>query len=311
MRVFLSITAVLTILSFATANAGAQAPPSADAFVNSAAPSKNFGSGSLLAVQSGSTSYIQFDLSSVPAGATLSKATLRLYVNSYTQAGAFDVYEIDSAWSEHALNFTNAPALGASATGGMPVSVSKSSLNHFVLVDITPLVQRWLSGNLSNHGIAVALVGTTGSFGFDSKESQLTSHEPELELAFSGATGPQGPQGVPGSTGPQGPQGPSGLPGPQGPAGSPGLSGVNQVLATSTVPDGFSQVIVTAYCSIPQQVVISGGCDAVYGSSTVGSYIPPTIVKTTPSGNSYVCLFNGGSGINMPVAAVAVCANVQ
>ena len=306
MRILLSIAAVLTILSFATVTAGAQAPPSADTFVSSVAPTKNFGSGALLAVQSGSTGYIRFDLSGVPAGATLSKATLRLYVNSYSQAGAFDVYEIDSPWSEHALSFSNAPALGASATGGVPVSVSKS--NQFVLVDITSLVQRWLGGNLPNNGIAIALVGTKGCFGFDSKESQFTSHEPELELAFSGATGPQGPQGATGATGPQGPQG---LSGPQGPAGSPGLSGVNQVLATSTVPDGFSQTLVTAYCSIPQQVVISGGCDAIYGSATIGGYIPPTLVKSTPSGNSYVCLFNGGSGINMPVAAVAVCANVQ
>jgi trimeric autotransporter adhesin len=190
MRIPLSIAAVLTVLSFATSIAGAQAPPSADTFVNSISPTKNFGSGPLLAVQSGSTSYIQFDLSGVPASATLSKATLRLYVDSYSQAGKFDVYEIDSPWSEHALNFSNAPSLGASATGGIPLSVSKSSLNQFVLVDITRLVQRWLSGNVPNNGIALALVGTTGSFGFDSKESQFTSHEPELELAFLGATGP-------------------------------------------------------------------------------------------------------------------------
>ena len=314
MRIPLSIAAVLTVLSFATSVAGAQAPPSADTFVSSIAPTKNFGSGPLLAVQSGSTSYIQFDLSGVPASATVSKATLRLYVDSYSQAGKFDVYEIDSPWSEHALNFSNAPSLGASATGGIPVSVSKSSLNQFVLVDITRLVQRWLSGNVPNNGIALALVGTTGSFGFDSKESQFTSHEPELELAYLGATGPQGPQGAPGATGPQGPQGPSGPPGlqgPAGPAGTNGVSGVNQVLLTGTVPNGFSALVLTTYCAVPKQVVIGGGCDAAFGSANVPGYFPPTIFKSTPSGNSYVCAFNGGSGINMPVAAVAVCANAQ
>jgi hypothetical protein len=59
-------------------------------------------------------------------------------------------------------------------------------------------------------------------------------------------------------------------------------------------------------------VVIGGGCDELYGASSVGSYIPPAIVKNTPSGsNQYVCLFNGGTGINMPVAATAICANAQ
>ncbi len=202
MRIPLSIAAVLTVLSCATSVAGAQAPPIADTFVSSIAPSKNFGSGPLLAVQSGCTTYIQFDLSGVPASATVSKATLRLYVDPYSQPGKFDVYEIDSPWSEHALTFSNAPSPGASATGGVPLTVAKS--NQFVLVEITPLVQPWLSGEVPNNGIALAPVGTTGSFGFDSKESQFTSHEPELELAFAGAPRPQG---APGSTGPQGPKG--------------------------------------------------------------------------------------------------------
>ncbi len=159
MRVHLSIAAVLAVFSFATCIAGAQAPPSADTFVSSIAPTKNYGSGPPLAVQPGSTSYIQFDLSGVLASANLSKATLRLYVDSYSQPGKFDVYEIDSPWSEHSLNFSNAPALGASATGGIPVTVSKSSLNQFVLVDITTLVQRWLNGNVPDNGIELARVG--------------------------------------------------------------------------------------------------------------------------------------------------------
>jgi hypothetical protein len=85
---------------------------------------------------------------------------------------------------------------------------------------------------------------------------------------------------------------------------------VNQALATGIIPSGFSAETVTASCQIPQ-VVIGGGCDALFGAAEPGIYIPPTIMKATPSGNSYVCLFNGGTGINMPVAAVAVCANAQ
>jgi hypothetical protein len=334
------MAAVLAALSCTTCTAHAQAPPRADTFVSSNAPARNFGSEPLLAVQAGTTSYVQFNLADLPAGATVSKATLRLYVDISTQAGSFDVYEIDSPWSENSLNFNNAPSLGVSATGSKPVTVSRSSQNQFVLVDITPLVQGWLNGTIPNNGVALALVGPAGCFGFDSKESVFTSHEPELEVTFTSGTGPQGPQGPQGPAGPQGPQGltgpqgPQGLtgsqgaqglpgtpgaagligpPGPQGAtgsAGSPGLSGLNQVLYTTTVSSGFSGQYTTVYCPAGQ-TVISGGCDAAFGYSASVPYIPPTIVKATPSGNSYVCLFSGGGGINMPVAAVAVCANAQ
>jgi len=331
MRVTLSIATALMALNFTTSAASGQAPPRADTFVSNEAPSRSFGSEPLLAVQSGTTSYIQFNLAGLPAGAAVSKATLRLYVDAVSQAGSFDVYEIDSPWSESSLTFNNAPSLGVSATGGKPVTVSKSSLNQFVQVDITPLVLGWLNGTVPNNGLALALTGTSGCFGFDSKESEYTSHEPELEVTFASGTGPQGPagpqgaQGLTGAQGPagpqgtaglngaQGPQGPIGTPGLQGatgPAGTPGLSGVNQVLYTSTVSDAFSGQYTTVYCPAGQ-VVISGGCDAAYGYSTSVPYIPPSIIKATPSGNTYVCLFSGGGGINMPVAAVAVCANAQ
>jgi hypothetical protein len=46
----------------------AQAPPSADTFVSSATPKTNYGPGITLVVGSGSTSYLQFNLSGMPAG---------------------------------------------------------------------------------------------------------------------------------------------------------------------------------------------------------------------------------------------------
>jgi Collagen triple helix repeat (20 copies) len=303
-------------------------------------PAQNFGASSILAVQNGVTSLIQFNLSGVPANVSLQKASVRLYVDAVETPGAFDAFPVTAPWAENQVNFLNAPALGASATGGKPVSVVRTSQNNFVLVDITALAQEWLNGETPNNGIALALSGSAGSFSFDSKESLLTSHEPELELVLNTTPGPQGPQGIQGipgpggaqgspglqgpagATGPQGPagtvgpqgapgpQGPAGLPGPQGPQGVPGLSGVQQILGVSFVPNGFEQALVVATCPA-NQVVVGGGCDSLYGLPQAGGYIPPGINKSTPSGNSYVCLFNGGGGINMPVAATAICANAQ
>lgn len=192
-----------------------QAPPNADTFALSATPKTNYGPAPLLPVTKGATTFIRFNLSGLPVNATVSKASLRLYVDAVTGAGTFDVFEVDSPWAETSLNFTNAPTPGLSATGSKPVSIGSANCNQFVMVDITTLVQDWVNGTVANNGIALKLTSATGGFSFDSKESEFTSHEPELEisLATAGPAGPQGPAGATGATGPAGPQGPQGIPG--------------------------------------------------------------------------------------------------
>lgn len=197
----------------------AQAPPSADTFVASSSPRINYGAWPLLAVQQGTNSYIQFNLSTLPANASISKATLRLYVDAVAHPGTFDVFEIDSAWSENTLVYNNAPPLGSSATDGHTTSITASSVNQFILIDVTPLVQNWVNASTPNHGIALSLTASGGAFSFDSKEAIVTSHQPELEITLAGGAGPQGP---PGPQGPQGPAGAQGLAGPQGLQGIPG-----------------------------------------------------------------------------------------
>ena len=223
--IFVSLVALTELSSVA------QAPPSSDTFVSSATPKINYGPSITLVVGQGTTSYIQFNLSGIPANAAVSKASLRLYVDAVTKAGSFDVYESDNSWSENTLTYnTPAPVLGISATGRHPIAISAASLNQFVLIDITSLVQGWLNGSIPNNGVALALTTVAGSFSFDSKESSLTANGPELEIALAGQ-GAQGPQGPPGPAGPQGPVGPqgtmgaSGALGPPGPAGPQGPSG--------------------------------------------------------------------------------------
>jgi hypothetical protein len=175
---------------------------------------------------------------------------LRLFVDTVAAGGSFDVYQVNGPWTESTINFYNAPPLGPSATGGHSIAVTSAQLRTFLLIDITPLVQGWVSGSIPNNGAALKLIGTAGNFDFDSKENASASHEPELEIVFNGPAGPAGPQGpqgpnglsgAPGSDGPQGPQGPvgpqgipgqqgfQGLTGPQGPQGANGTDGVSFV----------------------------------------------------------------------------------
>src|SRR5262245_60547393 len=77
-----------------------QVPPSADAWVTSIVNNgisyadTNFGSANSMQVAPNTTSYVQFNLSSVPRGTNVSKAMLRLYVDAVTASGSFDVYEV-------------------------------------------------------------------------------------------------------------------------------------------------------------------------------------------------------------------------
>ncbi len=206
----------------------AQAPPSADTFVSSSTAKTNYGSSIALVVCQGSTSYVRFNLAGIPAGSSISKATLRLYVDAVAKNGTFDVYQLNSSWSENTLTYnTPPPPLGTSVTNGTGVSITTASWNQFLLIDVTALAQGWVNGTIPNNGVALALTsGSSGSFSFDSKESLLTGNGPELEIAFTSSTGPQGPPGPVGPAGPQGPQGTTGAVGPTGATGSQGATGL-------------------------------------------------------------------------------------
>jgi len=227
-RFMLRFLAVLFLLTLLSSNALAQAPPSADTFISSATPKTNYGTSPILIVQTGATTFIQFKLSGLPPGASVSKATLRLYVDAVAKGGSFDVFPVNGAWSENVLTYnTPPPSLGASATGNNPIAITTSSLNQFFLIDITPLVQGWVNGTIANNGVALALTTSAGAFSFDSKESLLTANGPQLEIVLNGPAGPQGTPGPAGPTGPQGLQGTPGAPGSSGPVGPQGLQGVS------------------------------------------------------------------------------------
>jgi len=243
MRKFVQSAMLWSASLFAPAAVLAQAPPIYDTFSYSAQPNKNFGAYPILLVEKGATTYLQFNLSALPANASVSKATLRLYIDSVGQNGRLDAYEIDSPWTESQLTAGNAPPIGSSATGGNPASLTSASNGQFVLLDVTQLAHKWLGDTIPNYGLALAVIGNAGVFSIDSKESALSSHEPELLVELNGPAGAPGPAGV---TGPQGPAGPIGPAGPQGETGAQGPAGAagGQVWAANmTLPSSAYSIM--------------------------------------------------------------------
>jgi hypothetical protein len=171
-------------------------------------------------------SYERFDLSALPDGPSVDKAVLRLWVNLVTSPGTIEVVPVLEPWQEGTITAASSPVVGAPVTS---FDVGSGDSLRFITVDVTALVQDWASGNLDNHGLALRGV-SPGAVNviFETKESVLFSHGPELEVALAGTgqPGPQGPPGPPGPRGIQGEPGPQGMQGDAGPQGIQGLQGL-------------------------------------------------------------------------------------
>jgi hypothetical protein len=177
--------ALLTL--FVCATAYAQLTPAGDAYTNTASSTTNYGAKTLLDVDDTTqVTYIQFNLASVPTTASISQATLKLYVNTVTTAGSFNVDYVNGAWAESTIDASNAPALGTTIASG--VAITTADKNQYILINVTSAVQAWLSGSEANNGIALVANGSFNAT-FDSKENTTTSHPPELDIAFAGGDG--------------------------------------------------------------------------------------------------------------------------
>jgi hypothetical protein len=214
----------LSALLLASAAHATEVTLTGDASVSTARPTTNFGYLSNLYVGNGSTALLQFDLTSLPAGTTASQisgATLTVFVNRINAPGAVTLAPITSAWTESGVTAATIPSIGT-PTGTFAPAAS----GQFVALNVTSLVQGWVTTPSTNFGFALA--SAAGNLLLDSKESDQTGHAATLDITItsSGATGPQGPigpqgiQGIPGAMGSPGLQGIQGLPGPAGPTGT-------------------------------------------------------------------------------------------
>lgn len=180
--------AVLMLVLFMATVTYAQITPTDDAYVNTALPTTNYGNAAILGVVSPSqTTYITFDLSSIPAGytsANLAKASLKLYVNAVTTAGSLNVVFVNGAWAEKTITANLVPALGTTIAASVPVA--KASVHDYIVVDVTSAVGAWLDGTQANDGLAL-VANSPLNASLDSKESTTQSQPPELDIVFNGA----------------------------------------------------------------------------------------------------------------------------
>jgi hypothetical protein len=112
----LAALSVLLMLDAVPASADQRAfAPDRDTYVTAARPAATFGSAAKLRADAlpEVRSYLRFDVS-LPAGATITGAVLRLNATSVSTSSGFEVHRVtDTGWDERTLTFADAPALGA------------------------------------------------------------------------------------------------------------------------------------------------------------------------------------------------------
>jgi hypothetical protein len=127
---------------------------------------------------------IQWDLSQIPAGATIVSAEMRLWCEAFygTQSGAPVYYLIEESWDENTVTYNTQPAWSAAVTA----AGSWPDTGEWHVVDVTDFVQAWWSGAEENYGIYCHSDGTTGTCvpGFYSSNWADESLRPGLDVVY-------------------------------------------------------------------------------------------------------------------------------
>lgn len=182
------ITLTASASDYSTGGAGTLSlAPVADAQVASGNPATNYGSSTSMYVQSATSGFgnerawLRFDLSGLPAGATVSAARLKLY--QWRPAGTALPVEVrgsgDTGWSESTITWNSQPAFDATVLDTQSISAAGTWYT-------------WNLGSYANGRTAVSLVAkpatesadpASTAYAFDARE--YGSYTPALEVDYA------------------------------------------------------------------------------------------------------------------------------
>ena len=196
----ITLTASASDVSYA-GNGTVNVTASADTQVAEGRPTYTYGSSTNLYLQSSTSDYgneriwVKFDLNGkVPAGATITSATLSLYQWwTYGQGGdmAASVHgSTDDSWTESTLNWSNQPVFESTAEDTVTLTEGDAQWYEW---NVATFVQNQVTAG--DDTLSFVLKPTTEdsptalTYNFDSKEFSSGSLAPSLEVAYDVAAG--------------------------------------------------------------------------------------------------------------------------
>jgi len=185
--IFIAILAV-TLPVFADV---VECPTAQDTYISQAQPDYVWGTADFLhhglLTTGGLYRYlmIQFDLSSIPAGATINGATMSVYNYAFdgTPNGTIVYYIITASWDEATATWNNQP----SYSSAVETSSGWPGIDTWHNVDVTNFVQNWWDGSYDNYGIYWGTAGTTDAClcTFHSHEYSDSNYRPYLTVDYT------------------------------------------------------------------------------------------------------------------------------
>jgi hypothetical protein len=184
-----SFTAVYQVKQTTSPPQGVSLKPEADAYVFSATPTANYGMAPTLYVGNQSATatgraLFRFDLSAIPAGATVLSASFEAYLAQAPDSPSrldVELKQINQPWEEGTVSWrTPLSYTGANVIKGVGAASGYYSWN------VTSLAQAWVRG-APNRGLALVSQkeGALGWRGVASKESDASpSHPPRLVITY-------------------------------------------------------------------------------------------------------------------------------
>ncbi|MBK8253199.1 MAG: DNRLRE domain-containing protein [Polyangiaceae bacterium] len=130
---------------------------------------------------------IQFDLSSIPEGATVVSAKLTVYQQWTSQSGTVNGHQVLQPWSEASVSWSNFgnPANWSAAVAG---SFTTTDVGYRDMI-LTDLVADWVSGAAPNYGIALDEAGGAQHAYWASERSNV-AQRPSLTVCYEEEAAP-------------------------------------------------------------------------------------------------------------------------
>lgn len=158
---------------------------SADSYVDQSSPAANDGTSSDLYVMSKSgnanrRTLVRFNLPAIPAGCSLSQATLRFFAASAVTGRTIDAYRAGGAWTETGVTWTNAPA--TAGTGSSSASAAGA-----LAWDVTTQTSAMYSGTNNGYILRDSAEGDAASpeQKYQAREGTPTPQDPSLFVAWN------------------------------------------------------------------------------------------------------------------------------
>lgn len=154
-----------------------------DSTIDQDEPTTNFGGSIELETEVGTpakAALLWIDVSWVPVGATIDSATLTLVPVSKTGTGMLEAYPMTASWGETTATWTSKNAAIGSLVDD--VTVPSTTLDP-VELDLTSLVDDWVSGAAANYGIQ--LRQDANATVWRSTEAALVYQRPSLRVCYT------------------------------------------------------------------------------------------------------------------------------